>query len=80
MLDTHNRTVSFETLVLLKTLKIHNQYPQDRVPKSIRLPMSFGIIKANYSSITVSLIDHKLQWRILDNECNSGLRVHVEVH
>ena len=31
MLDTHNRTVSFETLVLLKTLKIRNQYPRQGI-------------------------------------------------
>ena len=57
ILDLHNKAVYFETLVPLKTLRIHNRYLLNKVPRSISRQISLGFIKANYDSIITSSID-----------------------
>ena len=56
ILDLHNRVAYFETLILLRTLKIHRKYLRNKVPQSIFPPISLGIIKANCASIMTNLI------------------------
>ena len=70
-LGLHNKDIFFETLVPLKTLRIHNLYLCSRVLQFIYLRTSHGTTRVTYDSTMMSLIDLKSQTKSLQSHVNA---------